>query len=42
MLQRGFEVFQEKEERKLKKFEVNHSGSYKMVVLNQVRLKAQL
>ena len=39
MLQRGFEVFQEREE---KKFEVNHCGSYKTVVLNQVRLKAQL
>jgi len=45
MLQRDFEVFQEregKEVEKLKKLRGNHCGSYKMVVLNQVRLKAQL
>ena len=29
-------------ERSPKIFRVNHFGSYKMVVLNQVRLKAQL
>ena len=38
MLQRDFEAFQEREE----KIEKDRSGSNKMVVLNQVRLKAQL